>query len=84
MNERKAFMLLGHIGLTARSIVFGVVGYFLLRTAVDFDAANAVGVDGALAHLHQESLGPWLLGLVAVGLITFAAFSVFEARFRRL
>jgi hypothetical protein len=43
-----------------------------------------VGVDGALARVHQEPLGPWLLGLVAVGLLAFAGFSFAESRYRRL
>jgi hypothetical protein len=64
--------------------VFALVGYFLLRTAIDFSPGQAVGVNGALARLQHEAFGPWLLGLVALGLLTFAAFSLFEARFRRL
>lgn len=83
-QERRIFMILGRSGLSARAIVFGLVGYFLIRTAVDFKPSNAVGVNGALARLPHQPLGPWLLGLVAAGLITFAAFSLFEARYRRL
>ncbi len=83
-RQSQAFMLLGYVGLGARSLVFGLVGYFLLRTATDFDPANAVGIDGTLARLHNQPLGPWIVGLVAVGLITFAVFSVFEGRYRRL
>lgn len=83
-TEQRSFMLLGYIGLTARAVVFGLVGYFLVRTATDFDPKNAVGVDGALARLHHQPVGPEALGLVAVGLLIFAAFSLFEARYRRL
>jgi hypothetical protein len=82
--ERRSFMLLGYGGLAARAVVFGLVGYFLVRTATDFNPRNAVGVDGALARLHQQPLGPEALGLVATGLITFAVFSLLEARYRRL
>ena len=83
-RERRLFMVLGRLGLSARALVFALVGYFLVRTAIDFDPNSAVGVDGALARLHNEPLGPWLLGLVAVGLLVFAAFSLIEARYRRL
>jgi hypothetical protein len=82
--ERRLFMWLGHVGLTARALVFALVGYFLVRAAIDFNPNKAVGVDGALARLHRQPLGPWILGLVAAGLITFAAFSLLEARYRRL
>lgn len=83
-GQRGLFMAVGRVGLSSRAVVFGLIGYFLVRTAIDFNARTAVGVDGALARLEHQPLGPWLLGLVAVGLLTFACFSVFEARYRRL
>jgi Domain of Unknown Function (DUF1206) len=82
--ERRIFMLLGRIGLSARALVFGLVGFFLVRVAIDFNPHGGVGVDGALTRLRHAPLGPWVLGLVATGLIVFAAFSMLEARFRRL
>lgn len=83
-EERRLFLVLGRIGLTARALVFVLVGYFLIRTAFDFNPSSAVGVDGALARLHHQTFGPWIVGLVGIGLLVFAAFSFFEARFRRL
>jgi hypothetical protein len=82
--ERRLFLALGRVGLSARALVFALIGYFLLRTAVDYNPAKAIGVDGALARLHHQPLGPWLVGLVGAGLLTFALFSMFEARYRRL
>ncbi len=83
-SERKTFLALGRLGLSARSAVFALVGYFLLSTAIDFKASQAVGVNGALARLQHQPLGQWLLGLVGAGLLTFAVFSLVEARYRRL
>lgn len=83
-EQRHTVVLLGRIGLVARALVFAVCGYFLLRTAIAFKPGSAVGVDGALARLHHQTLGPWIVGLVGVGLLVFAAFSLFEARYRRL
>ena len=82
--ERAVLMVIGRVGLAARAIVFALVGYFLVRTAIDYQPRSAVGVDGALGRLRGEPLGPVLLGLVAAGLLTFAAFSLLEARYRRL
>ena len=82
--ERRSFMVLGRIGLVARALVFGLIGYFVLATAIDFNPHEAVGLDGALSRVHHEPYGPWLLGLAAVGLLVFAAYSLFEARYRRL
>jgi hypothetical protein len=82
--ERQAFMTLGRVGLVSRALVFGLIGYFLLESALDYNPREATGLDGALARVHHQPFGPWLLGLVAAGLIVFAAYSMFEARYRRL
>jgi hypothetical protein len=83
-GERRVFMTLGRVGLGGRALVFGLVGYFLLRSAIDYNPSKAVGVDGALARLHGQPYGPWLVALVAAGLLAFATFSFAEAKYRRL
>ena len=65
-------------------VVFGLIGYFLFRAAIDYDADEAVGLDGALAALGQSSYGPLLLGIVAAGLIGFGLYSVVDARYRKV
>jgi hypothetical protein len=74
----------GIVGHIARAVVFGLVGSFLLKAAIDYKANEAIGLDGALAKLYNHSYGPWLLGAVAAGLVCFGAFSVTEARYRRI
>ena len=78
------FMVLGHVGLVARALVFALVGYFVVKAAIDFNPRDAVGLDGVLARVHHQPFGPWLLGLIAAGLLVFAVYSLFEARYRRL
>jgi hypothetical protein len=65
-------------------VVFGLVGIFLIKAAIDYDPNKAVGVDGALAKLANASYGPFLLGLVAAGLIAFGVYSLSDARYRRI
>lgn len=72
------------VGLTARMVVFVLIGAFLVRAAVRYDPNEAVGVDGALRRLADRSYGPWLLALVAAGLFTFGLYLFIEARYRRL
>ena len=81
---RRVFTALGVFGHVARAVVFTLIGYGLIRAAIDYDPDKAVGLDGALLQLANASYGPWLLGLVAAGLIGFAAFSLAEARYRRV
>jgi Domain of Unknown Function (DUF1206) len=75
---------IGSFGHLARMVVFGLIGVFLIKAAIDFNPKKAVGLDGALAKLAHHSYGPFLLGLVATGLIAFAAYSLSDARYRRI
>jgi len=84
VGGRRWFVSLGRVGLIARAIVFGLIGYFVVRTAIAYKPSDTVGLDGALARIHGQGLGPLLLGLVAAGLIIFAVFSLLEARYRKL
>ena len=65
-------------------VVFVLIGYFLIRAAIDYNPDKAVSLDGALAAVGQASYGPILLGIVAAGLIGFAAYSIADARYRRV
>jgi hypothetical protein len=78
------FTVFGTIGHIARAIVFALVAVFLVKAAVDVDANEAIGLDGALAKLYNGTGGPFLLGVVAFGLVVFGGFSLVEARYRRV
>lgn len=73
---------LGVVGLCARGVVFAVVGWFLVKAALEFDPQKAVGIGGALAKLAQAPYGSAVLGITAAGLLVFAAFCLAEARYR--
>jgi fumarate reductase subunit D len=75
---------IGSFGHLARMVVFGLVGVFLIKAAIDFNPNKAVGLDGALAKLAHNSYGPFLLGIVAAGLIAFGLYSLSDARYRRV
>ncbi|MEA2298126.1 MAG: hypothetical protein QOF77_1062 [Solirubrobacteraceae bacterium] len=83
-DMRRFLDVLGRVGLVSRAVVFALIGYFLIVTAIDYDPGKAVGIDGALREVARQPYGSWLLGLVAVGLMIFAAGSFAEARYRRL
>jgi hypothetical protein len=83
-QTEKVFTALGMAGHLARMVVFALIGYFLMKAAIDFDPDKAVSVDGALAAVARLSYGPILLGVVAAGMIAFAAYSVADARYRRV
>ena len=74
----------GVVGMLARGVVFGLIGAFLIKAAVDYRPSDAIGVDGALAKLARHSYGTWLLGATAAGLLAYAVYCFFDARYRRV
>jgi hypothetical protein len=81
---RKWITWIGTFGHLARMVVFGLVGIFVIKAAVDYNPNKAVGLDGALAKLANHSYGSYLLGIVAAGLVAFAVYSLSDARYRRI
>lgn len=73
--------VLGVVGQTARGVVFGIVGGFLVDSATTYDPQKAQGLDGALRSLSHGSWGPPLLIFVALGLASFGLYSVAAARY---
>lgn len=81
---RKGYTALGVFGHVARAVVFALVGYGLIKAAVDYDPQEAIGLDGALRELANASYGPAVLGIVAVGLVGFGFYSIVDARYRKV
>lgn len=71
-------------GLAARGVVFAIIGFFLLQAALHRNPNETRGMSGALTALRDASYGPWLLGLVALGLMAFGVTELIKARYRRI
>lgn len=74
----------GRAGFAARGIAFGIIGGFLIVAALQSRPDQARGLGGALETLARQPFGPWLLGIVAIGLVAYGLFALVEARYRRM
>lgn len=83
-SRRALVERLGLVGFVARGTVFGLAGAFLMKAAIEFDPSEAVGIDGALARLADRPFGPFLLGVVAAGLVAYALLCLAWARWREV
>jgi len=83
-TERKWYTAVGVVGHLARAAVFSLVGVFLLKAAYEYDAQEAIGLDGALAKVARAEYGTVLLVLVASGLFAYGLFSMVQARYRKV
>lgn len=76
--------VLARFGLAARGVVFLINGGFLLLAALQHDPSEARGLAGVLRALQGQPHGMLLLAVVALGLMAFGAYSLVEARYRRI
>ncbi len=83
-RTRRFVVWLGRFGGVARGAVFITTGIFLVVAAVEAKPQQAMGVDSSLRALASTPLGPWLLVLVAIGLVMFGLFSCCQARWQRM
>lgn len=74
----------GQFGLSARGVVFAIIGFFLILAALESDASEAQGLSGALRALEEQNFAPWLFALVALGLATYGFFMLVLAKYRRI
>ena len=74
-HQRTWIDRLGRFGTAARGVVFTMVGLFLFSAGYNHNATQARGIDGVLSALLHQPSGPWLLGVVALGLIAFGIYS---------
>jgi hypothetical protein len=74
----------GRVGTAARALAIGIAGAFVVLAAYQADASEVRGLGGALESFQHQPLGSFMLGVVAAGLITYGAFMLLVARYRRI
>jgi Domain of Unknown Function (DUF1206) len=82
--SHETIVTLGRVGWVGRGIVMGLVGWFLIRAAVEFRPARAHGFDGSLREVTDTTFGPVLVGFAALALILYGLFCVISAPRQRL
>ncbi|MEU0967323.1 DUF1206 domain-containing protein [Streptomyces sp. NPDC005917] len=83
-RTREFVAFFGMFGGTARGIVFATAGGFAIAAAVQHEPGKAKGMDDTLRTFADTPAGPWLLALIAVGLVAFGVFSWANARWRKV
>jgi hypothetical protein len=82
-TERRWAKRLGQFGLSARGVTFSIIGGFFIVAAMQADPNEAKGLSGALSALARQPYGPWLLGIVALGLVAYGVYCFSRARYRQ-
>jgi hypothetical protein len=83
-NVHRTVRRLGMAGYTAKGIAYGIAGILFVTAAVTYDPEKARGLDAAIQNLASQSYGPWLLGLIALGIAAFGVYCFFQAKYRKV
>lgn len=80
------FKKLCQFGLITRGVSFAVIAFLLGKLIVNerlYESSSTnVGLKDALEYLHQLSYGPLILGVMSLGLLAFAFYSISESFYR--
>lgn len=76
--------LTGRIGTVARAVVILLAGSFVVQAAWQNEPKETRGLGGALETLVRQPLGPYLLSIVAIGLVVYGVFMLVVARYRNI
>ena len=82
-RHRTTIERLGRAGLTARGVVYAVIGAGLATAAYRYDPDQARGLDQALATVRDQPYGTYLLLAVGLGLAAYGLYCGVNARYRR-
>jgi hypothetical protein len=76
-------VFIGRWGYMARGVVFTILGGFLAEAAIHANPQQAKGIGSALDLLVEQLYGRLLLGIVAIGLLSYGIFMLVQARYRK-
>jgi hypothetical protein len=74
----------GQIGFIGRGAATILVGILVVLAAIQFNPGESAGLDAALKTLAAQPFGPFLLILVALGLLAYGIFLFFDAKYHRV
>lgn len=82
-KKRKSIKNTAKFGLSARGVIFLIIGYFALKASFSSDPSKIKTTTEAFSFIQESSYGAWLMGLVAAGLVAYAIYMFLMAKYRR-
>ncbi len=83
LNRSNLVTRIGRFGWAALGVAYGGPGVLLMVAAWTYDPDVPTGLDAGLQRLADESYGPYLLVLLAIGMLAFGVYCFFDARYRK-
>lgn len=82
-KRRESIKKTAEFGLSARGVILLIIGFFAIQAAVNSDPSEIKTTQEAFSFIQEAAYGPWLMGLVAAGLVAYAIYMFLMAKYRR-
>ena len=82
-KKRESIKKTAKFGLSARGVILLIIGFFAVKAAVNSNPSNIKTTQEAFAFIQESAYGPWLMALVAAGLVAYAIYMFLMAKYRR-
>ena len=82
-KKRESVKKTAEFGLSARGVILLIIGFFAVKAAINSNPSEIKTTQEAFAFIQESAYGPWLMGLVAAGLIAYAIYMFLMAKYRR-
>jgi hypothetical protein len=76
----KWYVRFGKFGYVAKGVAIAIVGGLFMYAAVEHDPKKSGGLDDALRTVLEQPFGPFLLGVIAIGIGCYGLFCFARAR----
>lgn len=80
---RRLVVVIGKVGITARGVVFVLIGAYLIKAAYFVNDETAGGLGNVFDELDEEPFGEHWLGAIAFGFIAYAVYMIISACYRQ-
>ena len=81
-RQRRVARVVAVVGLWGHTLVFLLIGWFVLKAGWEFDPEEPQGLDAAVRTLADESYGLLYLSVLAAGMAAYGVLGCVDARWR--
>ena len=81
-KKRESIKKTAEFGLSARGVILVIIGFFAIKAAANSNPSEIKTTQEAFAFIQESAYGPWLMGLVAAGLVAYAIYMFLVAKYR--